>query len=71
MTSSRLSSEFRTKFQRGVPYPIFADTRIPLQHNEGSLYVKNDIDPFSYFDRNPTCDRQTDVHRTIAYTVLA
>jgi len=54
------SPEFRKQFL------LFVDNCISLKHSvvlvERSLRAKNQINPFTPFDRRPTCDRQTQGH---------
>jgi len=44
---------FGTKFQTEVP--SFLESQV-----EGSLYAKTELNPFSLFDRTPTCDERMD-----------
>ena len=59
----RFKSGVYEKVQKGSTL-IFVDTRISLKHGAGlvgkSRRAKNQINPFTPFDRTPTCDTQTD-----------
>jgi len=49
--------EFGKKVAEGVP--LFLEI---LLFSGDTMQAKNDLDPFSCFDKIPACDRQTEDH---------
>ena len=67
---SRVWSKFPVKVPLFLGIPRYS-FNTPHDKPAGNVFVENQLDPFIHFDRTPACDRLTDWHQAITYTVWA